>query len=306
MPKVSIIIPNYNHSSYLKQRIDSVLGQSYQDFEVILLDDKSTDDSLNVIALYRDHPKISKIIINEENSGSTFKQWEKGIEVSTGELIWIAESDDWCETSLLEELVMPFENNPNCTFSYCQSHCILDSNVIAWSSSHPLLSESISGSKFINQYMLKNNTVFNASMVVWKKETYSKISRNFLNYRFCGDWLFWIEFAQHGTVHISGKTLNYFRKHAKDVSSVAYGSGLFLFENLTLLNSLLKQNIITDKAYNSAFKHHYRNYWLAYEKIDDKEMIRIKSLYRNPATGKKLYYYNLAKAIYRYSIKVNK
>jgi glycosyltransferase involved in cell wall biosynthesis len=303
MPKVSVIIPNYNHSIYLGQRIESVLAQSYQDFEVILLDDKSTDDSINVISSYRDHPKVTKIIINEKNSGNTFKQWERGIGASSGELVWIAESDDWCEPSLLQELVMPFEIDPNCTFSYCQSHCILESNVIAWSSSHPLLSENIPGSDFINQYMLKNNTVFNASMVVWKKEIYSNISRNFLNYQFCGDWLFWIEFAQQGNVHVSGKTLNYFRKHVKDVSSKAYGSGLFLLENLNLLNSLLDENIITPKAYDLAFKHHYRKYWLGYNKIEDKQIVKIQSLYRNPLTGKKLYYKNLVKAIYKYSIK---
>ncbi|RZK76536.1 MAG: glycosyltransferase family 2 protein [Pedobacter sp.] len=219
MPKVSVIIPNYNHSSFLRQRIESVLNQTYQDFEVILLDDKSTDDSTEVITSYKDHPKVAKIIINEENSGSTFKQWERGINASSAELIWIAESDDWCEPSLLQELVLPFDIDPNCTISYCQSHCILESNVIAWSSSHTLLSENIAGHDFIKRYMLKNNTVFNASMVVWKKETYSKISKNYLSYRFCGDWLFWIEFALQGNVHISGKTLNYFRKHAKDVSS---------------------------------------------------------------------------------------
>ncbi|MBC7566521.1 MAG: glycosyltransferase family 2 protein, partial [Pedobacter sp.] len=97
MPKVSVIIPNYNHSDYLHQRIESVLNQSYQDFELILLDDKSTDDSTVIITSYRDHPKVTQIIINEENSGNTFKQWEKGIAASVGELIWIAESDDWCE-----------------------------------------------------------------------------------------------------------------------------------------------------------------------------------------------------------------
>ena len=49
MPKISVIIPNYNHSLYLKDRIDSVLNQSFQDFELIILDDYSTDNSREVI-----------------------------------------------------------------------------------------------------------------------------------------------------------------------------------------------------------------------------------------------------------------
>ena len=49
MPKVSVIIPNYNHARYLRQRLESVLGQTYQDFEVILLDDCSTDESQSIL-----------------------------------------------------------------------------------------------------------------------------------------------------------------------------------------------------------------------------------------------------------------
>ena len=56
-PKVSVIIPNYNYSRFLEDRIESVLGQTFQDFEVILLDDCSTDDSVSVLDRYRSLPK---------------------------------------------------------------------------------------------------------------------------------------------------------------------------------------------------------------------------------------------------------
>lgn len=77
-PLVSVLIPNYNHSIFLEERIQSVLNQKYQNFEVIILDDCSTDNSKNVIDKYKHNPKISHIIYNEINSGSTFKQWNKG------------------------------------------------------------------------------------------------------------------------------------------------------------------------------------------------------------------------------------
>ena len=91
---VSIIIPNYNHAKFLDERIQSVLNQTYQNFELIILDDKSSDNSVEVINQYKDDPRVSSIIINKDNSGSTFKQWYKGIEIAKGEIIWIAESDD--------------------------------------------------------------------------------------------------------------------------------------------------------------------------------------------------------------------
>ena len=99
---VSVIIPNYCHAQYLDQRIQSVLEQTYQNFEVIILDDKSTDNSLEVIDKYRSHPKVAKVIINEVNSGSPFKQWERGINEASGDIIWIAESDDYCTPDFLE------------------------------------------------------------------------------------------------------------------------------------------------------------------------------------------------------------
>lgn len=96
-PTVSIIVPNYNHSKYLNQRLDSILNQTYQDFEVILLDDVSSDNSVEILQAYSKHPKVSHLIVNEQNSGNTFKQWQKGIALAKGTFVWIAESDDFCE-----------------------------------------------------------------------------------------------------------------------------------------------------------------------------------------------------------------
>ncbi len=69
MPTVSVIVPNYNHASFLKQRINSILEQTYQDFELILLDDCSTDNSREILEQYRSNPHVSHIAHNEINSG---------------------------------------------------------------------------------------------------------------------------------------------------------------------------------------------------------------------------------------------
>ena len=76
MPTVSVIIPNYNHARFLQQRIDSVLNQTFQDFELILLDDCSTDGSRSILARSVDDPRV-RIEFNEINSGSTFKAVEQ-------------------------------------------------------------------------------------------------------------------------------------------------------------------------------------------------------------------------------------
>ena len=121
MPEVSVIIPNYNHAPYLNQRIDSVPNQSYQDFELIILDDNSSDESKTIINQYASHPKITHIIFNTVNSGSPFKQWQKGVELAQGKCIWIAESDDYADESLLSVLMHPFEKHTDVVLSFCQS-----------------------------------------------------------------------------------------------------------------------------------------------------------------------------------------
>jgi glycosyltransferase involved in cell wall biosynthesis len=104
-PLVSVIIPNYNHAAYLNERIDSVLNQTFRDFEVILLDDCSTDNSREIIESYRGHEKISQIEYNEVNSGSTFIQWKKGLDLAQGDWIWIAESDDVASNEFLSNAI---------------------------------------------------------------------------------------------------------------------------------------------------------------------------------------------------------
>ena len=242
---VSIIIPNYNHEPYLEQRIDSVLNQSYRDFEVIILDDCSTDNSREVIEHYRGHEKISQIVYNEQNSGSTFKQWEKGISLSKGEWIWIAESDDWCELKFLEELLMQAADNDAVSLVFCNSLRFKENKILYFS--HLIyLSKRISGNEYISDRMIKGNTIMNASMAIFKKTKYSMIPKDWMDYKYCGDWLFWIYIMLGSEIIEFGKVLNYFRTHEGNVSNNAVISGLEYTERLILWRSLWAKDIIKD------------------------------------------------------------
>ncbi|MEB5476808.1 glycosyltransferase family 2 protein [Acinetobacter pollinis] len=78
-PVVSVIVPSYNHAQFLEQRLESILNQTFQDFELIILDDVSPDHSREIIENYRNYPKVSQMIFNGRNSDSTFFQWNKPI-----------------------------------------------------------------------------------------------------------------------------------------------------------------------------------------------------------------------------------
>ncbi|WP_316769727.1 glycosyltransferase family 2 protein [Pedobacter frigiditerrae] len=286
MPKVSIIVPNFNHAPYLKQRIDSVLNQTYQDFELIIMDDFSTDNSRDIINHYASCSKVSNIIYNEKNSGNTFKQWKKGVSLAVGDYIWIAESDDWCEPTLLQTLVDGIEKDPNCAISYCQSYCVTKDDNIRFQSSHNKLSEIVEGKTYIQQYLSVPIAIFNASMALWKRDLFHLIPDELTSFKFCGDWYFWINLCKHGNVHISGKLLNYFRKHENDVSGKAYQSGLNFIEELKIISWLYQDSLITENIYYKAFKKKYIEYWRVKTTIPKDNRILIKALFRQSLSTK--------------------
>ncbi len=222
--KITIIIPNYNHALFLQKRLDSVYNQSYQDFEVILLDDASTDTSLEILKTYKDHPKTSQLIINQQNSGSPFKQWKKGIELATGDFIWIAESDDFCELNFLEKMLDLFSTNHEIGLAYCQSVDVNEEgtellNRIEYTSEfQPNIWESsfnLKGKSFVTNYLSVKNVIPNASAVVFKKEMASEklFTDSLLNMKMCGDWFFWTQLALNTDVGFLSLDLNYFRNH---------------------------------------------------------------------------------------------
>ena len=105
MPKVSIVVPNYNHEGFLEKRLQSILDQSFQDWELIFVDDASTDKSLDIFRNIAGDPRIREPLVNKTRSGNILSQWQKGIGSARGEYIWIAESDDYADKKFLQATV---------------------------------------------------------------------------------------------------------------------------------------------------------------------------------------------------------
>lgn len=232
---VSVIIPNYNHATFLKQRIESVINQTYQDIEIIILDDCSTDDSQSVINEYASHPKIKKVIYNEANSGSTFKQWKKGIEFAQGEYIWLAESDDIAKPTFLLDLIESIKKEQDIVLAYAASTSDPDEfSTTDNKSVYPVKVHS--GVEFIKQYMLTRPAIVNASAVLFKRAAADNyILTEITKYKYTGDWLFWNYLLVKGKIIRYDKILNFFRRHADSVAAKSDKSGLFLHEGLKLL-----------------------------------------------------------------------
>lgn len=244
LPLVSVIIPNYNHARFLDQRLQSVLNQTYRNIEVIILDDYSTDNSLEVIDKYRSDSRIVDVIVNEKNSGNTFLQWDKGLHLASGELVWIAESDDYCELNMLEELVSAFGHSDETVLAYTTSMIVNEKGQHRLPA-HVSKNRYMDGESFICRYMGVKNMLWNASSAVFNRESALLVDRVYQTYRSAGDYMFWIELAEKGHVAVVNKQLNYFRRHDGVVTSNSESSGLQFDEVKCIMNYIDERGYIS-------------------------------------------------------------
>lgn len=275
-PLVSVIIPNYNHSLYLDERIQSVLNQTFQNFELIILDDCSTDSSIKVINKYKDNPHISNIVVNKENSGSSFIQWHKGFELAIGEIVWIAESDDSCERTLLETLVNGYMEN-KAVLAFCKS-CQYDiyGNKSCYMLQGDLIKDTVfSGKEFISKYMITKNIVANASSAIFNREIAESIDRKYMTMRGEGDYLFWLELMAHGNVFYCNKELNYFRMHDSNTTKNLTYKGISPLEHKIIYDYLVKRRYLSRF---SAWKEKLRCLSCFYETEYESRNVKMKVL----------------------------
>jgi len=240
-PLVSVIVPNYNHEKYLEQRLDTIFNQTYSNFEVILLDDCSTDESRSILLKYAKNIKVSHCIFNENNSGNTFIQWNKGISLAKGEYIWIAESDDFCSENFIEKVLYPLIHNQDVVLSYCQSNKVnengeLIGNWLQYTSKFntPLFENDfiIEGKDFIEKFLVFRNVIPNASAVIFRKPELSEIE--YLKHeslRCNGDWIFYTQLIWSKTISFIKDSENNFRYHSKSVIATSVKTEPF---NITL------------------------------------------------------------------------
>jgi len=249
--RLSVVVPNYNHDRFLERRLHSIIHQSHKPDEIIFLDDASADDS---IAIARDLLGKSNIkftiLKNEINSGSVFKQWLKGIEEATGDLIWIAESDDSAAPDFLAN-ILPWFDREDVLLAYGEisyinpddtPHPGLDHyyeeveglNGLSWKHSHVVSAYRA----FTGAFAVKN-IIPNVSGAVFRKPYLSaeEIER-LTSYTFAGDWYFYALVARGGAIAFCKEARSYFRLNRSSTSRQAFFSAKHVREHQMILQDL--------------------------------------------------------------------
>ncbi len=229
MPRVSLILPNYNYAHYLDERIISLLNQTYRDFELLIVDDASTDDSRSVIQKYTSDPRV-RTNLHTTNSGQVYVRWNEAVADTRGEYLLIAGADDSCHPTLVERLVEPLDRHPSVGLAFCHSYVINESGKVEystrqWAVDHKVahwLADHVSAGRDECRQLLRGNEVIpNASAVLIRRAAFAQAGGFDLSLPLAADYLLWGRSMLHWDVAFVDEPLNYWRYHDRTVTAKA-------------------------------------------------------------------------------------
>jgi len=248
MPKVSIVLPNYNYARYLDERIQSLLNQTYTDFELIILDDASTDNSIEVIEKCTADPRV-KTKFYTENSGLPYKRWNDGADLAQGEYLLIAGADDSCHPTLLEKLVEKLESHPSVGLAFSQSWGIdgEGNRTHSWKQHTDALDINRWEINFVDkgtnelEYLVIRNTIPNASAVLMRRKVFVDAGKFDVCLRLTSDWMLWAKMLITSDISFVAEPLNYFRTHSNTVRSNSERTGLHIEESYQVQHYIIRE-----------------------------------------------------------------
>lgn len=208
--KISIIVTSYNYSNFIEQTINSILAQTYSDFELIVVDDYSSDNSVEIIKNFKDD-RI-KFIENKQNLGLAISV-AKALKIATGEWIAFCESDDFWEKECLEKRIQITEKYPNLGVIFNDVEPFSITNKIPKTIQQN--SENIKKIKFPTNVLDKivfYNIVQTFSAVMISRTEIAKLNLTPPDDRFFDWWLF-IQLASDTDFYYMPEKLTHWRLH---------------------------------------------------------------------------------------------
>lgn len=250
-PSVTAVVPNYNHARYLRQRIDSILNQTYPHVQILLLDDCSTDESRDVIAEYCErYPQRVRAILNDENAGNVFRQWRRGVNAATTDLVWICESDDFCDPDFLENLIPHFrDRSVQLAFGriqFAEEDGSFRGGLDAYreGAEAGIWDDQVvrpSAQWFAGGFGV-NNLIANVGGCVWRnKQLPDAVWDEAQTYSILGDWFLYLHISGGGQIAYEPSAVASFRQHGKNTSVSSFRTPPYYEEHHRLMTALRKR-----------------------------------------------------------------
>lgn len=258
-PLLSVVIPSYNHEKYIGKAIESVLKQSYKNLELIIIDDGSKDNSVELIQSYKDD-RITLVV--QENAGA-HNAINKGLEMAKGEYLTILNSDDIFNNKRFEIMIKEMQKNKNVGFA-CSYIQVIDSegnkldikegwkNLEPWTVPHP--EKSFKATDDFKLNLIMTNFPSTTSNFLFTRKLYEEIG-GMRNLRFAHDWDFALRAAQVTDCMIIEQPLMEYRVH--NTNTISSNRKWMLFEIAwmwaTNLERFYGKELFKDDDYSSLF-----------------------------------------------------
>lgn len=222
-PLLSVVIPSYNHSRFIKDAVDSVLNQTYRNLELIVIDDGSSDNSMDILLSYKD----SRIqVISQENQGA-HNAINNGLKLAKGEYLAILNSDDIYEKNRFEVMIDTMRHSPEIEFM-CSYIRVINTdgkdlgvkkgwrNMQSWLLPHPEL--SFGAQDEFKENLLMTNFTSTTSNFLFTRKLYERIG-GMRNLRFAHDWDFALRAAEATECKLVEQPLIRYRIHENNTIS---------------------------------------------------------------------------------------
>ena len=235
LAEVSAVVPNFNYAQYLEGRLKTIFDQTYPVCEVVVLDDCSSDGSVDVVkrAVMKEG-RVVRLAQRNVNSGSVFAQWRTAAELTDGEFIWIAEADDLSAPGFLAHTVALLKAHPDMRIAFTDSRTVLGDGTHQMDSYKDYYATVESGAlatrdifpakEFVRRFLSVKNLILNVSSVVWRRDALLSALRSceeeLREYRVAGDWRLYLEVLRDPSSRIGYEAtpLNVHRRHADSVT----------------------------------------------------------------------------------------
>lgn len=256
-PKVSVMFLSYNHGEFIQRTMDSVLNQTFQDFEIVLSDDCSKDNTREVLANYTD----DRIVFNffEENQGATLNEryiWKH----CRGEYIALINSDDVWLPEHLQKSVDYLDAHEECGAVFSWADLIDEDDNMLDPCCEIFKQPNRTQAGWVNHLFTKGNCLCHPSMVI-RKSVYDEVGFYKLGFRQLPDYNMWARMTQKYSIHILEEVLvrhrRFIRKGENTSSPIVENSIRDVNESLyTLLHYF---DDISDELFREAFSAEFRN-----------------------------------------------
>lgn len=210
-PTVSVVMSVYNGQTYLPTAIESILSQTFVDFEFIIVDDGSTDSSLEIIRGYEARDDRVRIILNEKNIGLA-KSLNKGIALAQGRFIARMDADDISLPNRFEKQIEYLENNPEIFVLGGSVVSIDDEGRLGKLSAYPLRPQQVKWLLFFGHHLAHPTSMFRTELFLTLGIKYNE------NLKTTQDFDIWVQIAERFAIANLPDVLLYYRDHEDNVS----------------------------------------------------------------------------------------